>query len=147
MKKKAVVIIVLVVLAVIAAVLAAAVAGSMPEKKPCEVIITENGKQSRIDLTAQKLTDVKGTITMASGKTKEIDAKGIELRHLLEGYSFSAATVIAEDNYSAQLTAEDIEKAQNSYLILDENNKPRLVVMTDTNAKRDVKNVLTIELK
>ena len=146
MKKKTL-FIVIAVLVVIAAVLAIVVSNSMPKKEPCELIISENGTQTKIDLNSLKLVDVKGTITMASGKTKDIDSKGIEVRDLLAGKKYSTVAVNAEDNYSAELTAEDIEKPQNAYIILGEENRPRLVVMSDTNAKRDVKNVLTLELK
>ena len=146
MKKKPL-FIVIAALVVIAAVLAVIVSNNMPKKEPCELIISENGTQTKIDLNSLKLVDVKGTITMASGKTKDIDSKGIEVRDLLAGKKYSTVAVNAEDNYSAKLTAEDIEKPQNAYIILGEENRPRLVVMSDTNAKRDVKNVLTIELK
>ena len=146
MNKKKLIVIVC-ALVVIAAVLAIVVSGSMPKKDPCEVIISQDGKDTRIDLNSLKLVDVKGTITMANGKTKEIDSKGIELKDLLEGKQYSSVTVNAEDNYSAVLSPEDIEKAGNVYIILGEENKPRLVVMSDTNAKRDVKNVLTITLE
>jgi len=146
MKKKTVLII-LAALIVIAAVLAIIVSQSMPKKTANELIIIENGKETKIDLNSQKLVDVKGTMTMASGKTKEIDAKGIEVRDLLAGRTYSTVVVNAEDNYSAELTSEDINKEGNAYIILGEENKPRLVVLSDTNAKRDVKNLLTIELK
>ncbi len=146
MKKKTL-IIVIAVLIVAAAVLAAVVAGNMPEKSPCEVVISYKGEQIKTDLTSLKLVQVKGTITMASGKTKDIDSKGIEVRDLLSGKEYTEVTVNSEDNYSAALVKEDIEKAGNAYIILGEENKPRLVVMSDTNAKRDVKNVMILELK
>ena len=145
MRKKTLVI-VIAALIVIAAVLAVIVSGSMPKKEPCELIVSENGKQTKIDLNKLKLVDVKATVTRANGKTIDIDSKGIELRTLLEGKKYSSVTVSAEDNYSAGLSAEDIAKDRNVYVILGEENKPRLVVLSDTNAKRDVKNVLTIEL-
>ena len=146
MKKKTI-IIALGILVVIAAVLAIIVSSGMPKKAVSEVIIIENGKQTKVDLNSLKLVDVKGTMTMASGKTKEIDAKGIELKELLKGKTFNGVKVCSDDNYSAELTSEDIEKDGNTYIILGDENKPRLVVLSDTDAKRDVKNVLTIELQ
>ena len=146
MKKKTL-IIAIAVLVVAAAVLAAIVAGNMPEKSPCEVVISHKGEQTKTDLNSLKLVQVKGTITMASGKTKDIDSKGIEIKDLLAGKEYTEVAVNAEDNYSAVLVKEDIDKAGNAYIILGEENKPRLVVMSDTNAKRDVKNVMILELK
>ena len=142
-----VLIIILTLIIIAIAVLAVVVGTSMPTKSPSEIIITEGGKQSRTDLEKLELTDVKGTITMASGKTKTIDAKGIELGKLLEGKSYEYILVSAEDNYSAKLSREEAEQPGNAYIILDKEKKPRLVVLSDTNAKRDVKNVLSIELK
>ena len=59
MKKKAL-FIVIAILVVIAAVLAVIVSNSMPKKEPCELIISENGTQTRVDLNSLKLIDVKG---------------------------------------------------------------------------------------
>ena len=145
MKKKTVFII-LAAIIVIAAVLAVIHASSVPKTDPSEVIVSENGKDTRTDLSRLRLTDVKGTITMANGKTKDIDAKGIELKELLKGKKYTKIVVTSDDSYSAELAPEDINKEANVYLIIGEENKPRLVVMSDTNAKRDVKNVLKLEL-
>ncbi|MBQ2147240.1 MAG: hypothetical protein II439_03020, partial [Firmicutes bacterium] len=104
--------------------------------------------QTKVDLGKLDLTDVKATVTRANGKTLEIDAKGLEMRKLLEKYSgYTTLTVSAEDNYTAEIKADELQTEKNVYLIIGEENKPRLVVLSDSNAKRDVKNVLTIELK
>lgn len=147
MKKKTLLII-LAVLVVLAAVLAVIVSRNQPQKAVSEVIIVQNGKQTKVDLSKLDLTDVKATVTRANGKTLEIDAKGLELRKLLEKYSgYTTLTVSAEDNYTAEIKADELQTEKNVYLIIGEENKPRLVVLSDSNAKRDVKNVLTIELK
>ena len=147
MKKKTLIII-LAALVVIAAVLAIVVAKNQPSKSVSEVIIMQGGKDTKVDLGKLQLTDVKATVTRANGKTIEIDSKGIELKDLLAKYSgFTTITVNAEDNYTAELSAGDIAADKNVYLILGEENKPRLIVLSDSNAKRDVKNVLSMELK
>ena len=147
MKKKTLLII-LAVLVVLAAVLAVIVSRNQPQKAVSEVIIVQNGKQAKVDLGKLDLTDVKATVTRANGKTLEIDAKGLEMRKLLEKYSgYTTLTVLAEDNYTAEIKADELQTEKNVYLIIGEENKPRLVVLSDSNAKRDVKNVLTIELK
>ncbi len=147
MNKKTLIVI-LTVLVVLAAVLAVIVSNNQPRIAVREVIIVQNGKQTRVDLGKLDLTDVKATVTRASGKTLEIDAKGLELRSLLEEYSgYTTLKVSAEDNYTAEIKADELQTDNNVYLIIGEENKPRLVVLSDSNAKRDVKNVLTIELK
>ena len=147
MKKKTLLII-LAVLVVLAAVLAVIISKNQPQKAVSEVIIVQNGKQAKVDLGKLDLTDVKATVTRANGKTLEIDAKGLEMRKLLEKYSgYTTLTVSAEDNYTAEIKADELQTEKNVYLIIGEENKPRLVVLSDSNAKRDVKNVLTIELK
>ena len=146
MQKKTIVII-LAVLIVAAAVLAVVVSNSQPKTSASEIVIIQDGKQTKVDVSKLQLTDVKATVTRANGKTIEIDSKGIELSSLLENYSgYTSVRVAAEDSYSADLKAEEIAEAGNVYLILDGENKPRLVVLSDTDAKRDVKNVLSMEL-
>ena len=147
MKKKTLLII-LAALVVIAAILAVVVSKGQQKKSASEVIIIQNGKETKADISKLELTAVKASILRANGKTVEIDSKGIELKDLLAGYSgYTAAAVSAEDNYSAELSAEEIASDKNVYIILGEENKPRLVVLSDELAKRDIKNVLTIELK
>ncbi|MBO4862127.1 MAG: hypothetical protein J5535_04435 [Firmicutes bacterium] len=147
MKKKTLIII-LAALVVIATVLAIIVSKNQPSKSVSEVIIMQGGKETKVDLGKLQLTDVKATVTRANGKTIEIDSKGIELKDLLAEYrGFTTITVNAEDNYSAELKADELQTEKNVYLILGEENKPRLMVLSDSNAKRDVKNVLSLELK
>ena len=147
MKKKTLLII-LAVLVVLAAVLAVIISKNQPQKAVSEVIIVQNGNQTKVDLGKLDLTDIKATVTRANGKALEIDSKGLELRKLLEKYSgYTTLTVSAEDNYTAEIKADELQTEKNVYLIIGEENKPRLVVLSDSNAKRDVKNVLTIELK
>lgn len=147
MKKKTLIII-LAALVVIATVLAIIVSKNQPSKSVSEVIIMQGGKETKVDLGKLQLTDVKATVTRANGKTIEIDSKGIELKDLLAEYrGFTTITVNAEDNYSAELKADELQTEKNVYLILGEENKPRLIVLSDSNAKRDVKNVLSLELK
>ena len=147
MKKKTLIII-LAALVVIAAVLAIIVSKNQPSKSVSEVIIMQGGKETKVDLGKLQLTDVKATVTRANGKTIEIDSKGIELKDLLAEYSgFTTITVNAEDNFTAELKADELQTEKNVYLILGEENKPRLIVLSDSNAKRDVKNVLSLELK
>ena len=146
MNKKTLLII-LAIQIVIAAVLAVVVSSSQPKKKASEVIITAEGTRVTLDLKTLELKDVKATITSANGKTKDIDAKGIELKDLLKGYvKIDDVKVTSEDSYTAVLSDEDIEKDANVYVILGDNGKPRLIVLSDTDAKRDVKDVLTIEV-
>ena len=146
MKRKTV-FIVLAALVIIAAVLAVIHISSQPKTGPGEFIISENGRETHADLNKLDLKDVKGTITMASGKTKDIDSKGIELKDLLKDKgTYTKVIAAAEDAYTAELEPDDINKDANVFIIAGDENKPRLVVMSDTNAKRDVKNLLRLEL-
>ena len=120
MKKKTLLII-LAVLVVLAAVLAVIVSRNQPQKAVSEVIIVQNGKQAKVDLGKLDLTDVKATVTRANGKTLEIDAKGLEMRKLLEKYSgYTTLTVSAEDNYTAEIKADELQTEKNVYLIIGE---------------------------
>lgn len=146
MKKKTLLII-LAVLVVLAAVLAVVVSNGQPKKRASEVIITAEGTNVTYDLKTLDLTDIKASVTRANGKTLEIDAKGMELKYLLKGFAkYDKVKVSAGDSYSAELTYEEINKDADVYVILGDGGKPRLIILSDADAKRDVKDVLTIEL-
>lgn len=57
--------------------------------------------------------------------------------------SYSKVTVISDDSYAADLTAEDVKEDGKAYLMLDEE-EIRLIVFGDPNSKRSVSNVVQI---
>lgn len=102
-----------------------------------EILI--NGKSISIsDLDFSRVT---GTIVNGKGEEKQIDSQGILLSDVC-GNDFSIITATASDEYSAEILPEDSE---NAYIILTDDGSLRLIVFGDSNAKRDVKNLVRID--
>lgn len=102
-----------------------------------EILI--NGKSISIsDLDFSRVT---GTIVNGKGEEKQIDSQGILLSDVC-GNDFSKITATASDEYSAEILPEDSE---NAYIILTDDGSLRLIVFGDSNAKRDVKNLVRID--
>ncbi len=145
MKKnvKVILIAVIVALAVITAIVATVYLKGREEAPPGQVALVMNNEEHRIDLSGLKLSDVSGEITNGKGEVKQITGRGILLSEVMGTSDFSEITVIADDEYRASLTQDDTD---NAWLLVSEG-QARLIVFGDKNAKRDVKNVVRIEVK
>ena len=107
-----------------------------------------SGEEKNISLSDLDLYQVQGTISNAKGDQKTIDAKGISVSDVLQlagVEKFSVLTVTGDDEYSAELTAEEAKDATNTYFILQEDGGIQLIVFHDTNSKRCVSDVVRVE--
>ena len=82
------------------------------------------------------------------GEEKTVEASGILLKNVLEGVGiteYDKVSVVAEDSYSADITAEEMGNAVEAYLIQEEGeSRLRLIVFGDKDSKRSVSNVAQI---
>lgn len=140
MKSKKIVIVILTALVVLTAALTTIHFSTRDTVPKGSIMVSQNGDSRYVDLSDYSLTQVTGTTINGKGEERIIDAQGIPLGQLADG-SFQTVTVVSDDEYSAQVGAEEME---NAYLIAD-NDTARLVVFGDKNSKRDVKNVVKIE--
>lgn len=106
------------------------------------ILLNDRGEISYIDPEQLSLTDVAGTTVNGKGEEKRIEAKGVPL-DVVTGANFDMVTVTADDAYTAQVGAEEFERA---YLIVDDG-ALRLIVFGDANAKRDVKHIVRIDVE
>lgn len=105
------------------------------------------GKAVELSLEKLKLAPVQGTVVNGKGEEREIDAQGILLSEVLReagATDFSAVTVVADDEYSAQVMAEEIAAPGKVYLIQQEEKGMQLVVFGDENSKRRVSDVVRL---
>lgn len=112
------------------------------------ILIKSPVGETMVDLFALKLSEVKGQITNKKGETKDIDSEGIGLEDIpaLAGVSeYTDMTVYADDEYNAVISKDELVP-KNAWLIKNDGSV-RLVVFKDTDSKRDVKNVVRIEIK
>ena len=146
MKKRIITVSVLVLLT---ALLAFIYLHSRDSIKTGDLRIVSTDAELTVTFSDLSLSHANGSVTNKKGETKEIDADGIPLSEIpaLAGVnSFNGIKVIADDEYSASVSADEAEEPGKAWLI-DDNGKIRLIVFGDDGASRDVKNVVRIEIK
>ena len=107
------------------------------------VQLSADGKIHEISLSDLSLTAISGVRVNGKGEQIPVDGKGISLTDLLRKYNVSAyskVTVVSDDSYSAEVSADEAENAN----FLVEDGQLRLVVFGDSDSKRSVSNVKQI---
>ena len=114
------------------------------------ILVKAPSDEFTITMNDLPLTKVEGETVNKKGETKKISAAGYELAYFpsLAGVdNYTEISVYSDDEYHADISADellaDISKA---WIILEED-VPRLIVFGDTDSKRNVKNVVRIEIK
>ncbi len=111
-----------------------------------------NGKNSYVSLDALSMTEVTGTIVNGKGEEMEVRAQGVPLSDVLKAAGIDSAkihtvTAVADDEYSAELSAEEIGEPGRVFLARDEDGSMKLVVFGDTDSKRNVRNVVKLSVE
>ena len=115
--------------------------------KPGDLLIKSAGGDVAVTFEDLNLTHVTGEITNKKGETKTIESEGIALADIpgLAGVSdYSEISVYAE--YNAVLSKDEALVPDKAWLIKNDDSI-RLIVFDDPDAKRDVKNVVRVEIK
>lgn len=108
--------------------------------------ITVSGNTKTIELAALDYAPVSGVRVNGKGETISVEGRGILVKDLLASTkiaSYSKVTVVSDDSYTADLTAEEVAESGKAYLLLEQPYL-RLVVFGDQNSKRSVSNVVQI---
>ena len=111
------------------------------------LLISAGGETITVDISKFDYEQVTGTRVNGKGEERTVDAPGITLKNVLARENiqdYTKVTVMADDSYSAEITAEEVEDGSKAFLIVEEENELRLVVFGDTNSKRSVSNVAQI---
>lgn len=146
-KKTALIVsIVIVVLIAITGVLAGIHFASRDKIEQGAIVIEVNGDRKNVKLDSLKTATVEGTVVNGKGEEKTISGNGIELKSLIDSTSIESVTVTASDEYSAELSGDEIAEAGKVYLMV-EDGKGNLVVFGDNNSKRNVTDVVKIVVK
>lgn len=98
------------------------------------------------ELSLSELTPmaVQGTVVNGKGEERNIDAQGVPLSAVLAQANiteYAQVAVIADDEYSASVSVEEIHTEGKVFLLLAEGDRPQLIVFGDPNSKRNVSNV------
>ena len=138
--------IILIVIIVLLVVLAGSVwwyLGSRSETPENAITLVKNGKEELVDISKLSLTSFSGTTVNGKGEEKNVSGEGIKLADVISTSDFTEVSVIADDAYSATVKKEDMD---NAWLQIEEGTA-RLIVLGDSDSKRNVKNVVRIEVK
>jgi hypothetical protein len=103
----------------------------------------KNDREELVDISKLKLTSFSGTTVNGKGDKKDVSGEGIKLADVINTSDYSEVSVIADDAYSATVKSEDME---NAWLQIEEG-EARLIVLGDTDSKRNVKHVVRIEVR
>lgn len=136
---------------VLTAVLAAVHLTSREQVPENAVRVTWNGKTTYLNVSDLAEEAVQGTIVNGKGKEITIDAEGLSLAKALEKAhvdvdTVQSVTVTARDEFSAEVSGEEVRQTGKVYLLCDEEGAV-LVVFGDANAKRNVRQVERIDVQ
>ena len=99
-----------------------------------------------VDISKLEYEQVTGTRVNGKGEEISVEGQGILLKDILEQEKISdfyKVTVVADDSYQVDLTAEEINEDGKVYFLYEEE-ELRLIVFGDENSKRSVSNVVQI---
>lgn len=108
--------------------------------------MTVDGRTKTLKLSELNYEPVSGVRVNGKGESIPVEGEGISVKALLEDRnvdSYSKVTVISDDSYTAELTADEVNEDGKAYLMPEEAYL-RLVVFGDQNSKRSVSNVVQI---
>lgn len=143
---KKITLIIIGVLIALTAVFAIVHFASREEVPEGALAIEVDGSIRYVDINKIDTVKVEGTVVNGKGEEKAISADGILLKDLIKEDTVGQVTVTAVDEYSADIEADEYAQADKVYL-LTEDGKANLVVFGDSNSKRNVTNVVKIEVK
>ena len=116
-------------------------------------------KEISVEPFTLSLSEVKGTVVNGKGEEKEISAKGVSVMDVLSlagigNGDFAYVRAVSSDEYAAELLAQEVADDGIAFLIRDSSDggkeagglSIRLVVFGDSNSKRQVKDVVRIEV-
>ena len=147
MKKKLVLVFALISLLAVTAVLAAVHMNTRDDVPEGSLLLEYDGRRKIIAADELPLAPVRGTVVNGKGEERTVEADGILLAEVLRAADIAdaaSATVTADDEYSAQVTAEELAAPDKVYLIRQEDGGLQLIVFGDENSKRNVSGVVKI---
>ncbi len=107
------------------------------------LVVVTGGEEKVVDIDKLDLVSFSGTAVNGKGEQKDIETEGIRLEDVIDSSDYSEVTVTSDDAYTVDVKKEEMGEA---WLEIEEGSA-RLYVFSDTNSKRNVKNVVRIEVK
>ena len=111
------------------------------------LLVEKDGIKIKIETSALTTKPVVGTIINGKGEEIAIDSPGILLSKLLSDAGVvvgEQVVVYADDEYSAVITAAELNDPERVFLLVREGERPQLVVFGDPDSKRNVSGVIRL---
>ena len=115
------------------------------------LLVSCGGEKKYVDLDSLDTVPVQGSVVNGKGEKSEIDTQGVSLADAISKAGFdpesaAAVKVTADDEFSAELSGDEVNEAGKAYLVSEDDGSMRLVVFGDSNAKRNVRNVVSVAI-
>lgn len=150
-KSSKIIIAVIAALIALTAVLAIVHSATRTEVSDGALLVNCGGEKKYVDLKSLDTVPVQGSVVNGKGEKSDIDTQGVPLADVIKNAGFdpsgaAAVKVTADDEFSAELSGDELNEAGKVYLISEDDGSMRLVVFEDSNAKRNVRNVVSVEI-
>lgn len=115
------------------------------------LLVSCGGENKYVALNSLDTVSVRGSVVNGKGEKSDIDTQGVPLADVIESAGFdpsgaAAVKVTADDEFSAELSGDELNEAGKAYLVSEDDGSMRLVVFGDSNAGRNVRNVVSVEV-
>lgn len=115
------------------------------------LLVSCGGEKKYVDLASLDTVSVRGSVVNGKGEKSNVNTQGVPLADVIENAGFDpngavTVKVTADDEFSAELSGDELNEEGKAYLVGENDGSVRLVVFGDSNAKRNVRNVVSVEI-
>lgn len=150
-KSSKIIIAVIAALIALTAVLAVIHSAARTEVPDGALLVSCGGEKKYVDINSLDAVPVQGSVVNGKGEKSDIDTLGVPLAVVIKNAGFdpsgaAAVRVTADDEFSVELSGDELNEEGKAYLVGENDGSVRLVVFGDSNAKRNVRNVVSVEI-
>ena len=115
------------------------------------LLVSCGGEKKYVDLASLDTVSVRGSVVNGKGEKSDVNTQGVPLAEVIENAGFDpngavTVKVTADDEFSAELSGDELNEDGKAYLVSEDDGSMRLVVFGDSNAGRNVRNVVSVEI-
>ena len=115
------------------------------------LLVSCGGEKKYVDLASLDTVSVRGSVVNGKGEKSDVNTQGVPLADVIENAGFDpngavTVKVTADDEFSAELSGDELNEDGKAYLVSADDGSMRLVVFGDSNAGRNVRNVVSVEI-
>ena len=115
------------------------------------LLVSCGGEKKYVDLASLDTVSVRGSVVNGKGEKSDVNTQGVPLADVIENAGFDpngavTVKVTADDEFSAELSGDELNEDGKAYLVSEDDGSMRLVVFGDSNAGRNARNVVSVEI-